>query len=618
MPTTTASSPVPAPPTPATVPRAPGTTVPAPQTADPDVDWAEVANILIPPGRTVLEVMRFIPGWGGVAGMASDVAGAYSDLTSVPQNETGELVSDLVLTRSVITVANGALGHLLYVNQLVQDGLAGSIVGAEFTPFTAGVNETLSMVKIFLDVGTGMVDILVEAGALYGRDHATSPAEAEQWQGLVEGYAANLAGDVLGLIMDMISLGSLGAANTGPAQEVARIFNTSGAILKQWGPNLIALFGGIWNVWGGEAVKRGGEAVTRVGEAVAPALDTGTPTPMNEAAPVPGQSTAAGAPVNAQALADGSPIQRVLGDTPAVVRLLAEATALDAAGDIVDLNAPQARVAYDSVNAVIDLLAEYMDEKMGEIDAVVMAIGDGRTSFQLIRDAVASSIDLLNEKLSMVTELVTIAGNGEAITLQVQEYCDGAIASIDAIQMPNVQIPEVDLGDGILADAAEGLANSAAGLANEQLAALVATVASTFESAKAELKTPIEEVRGKAEGFGEFLQNVAEVGSNQMGVISGHLATFSQGLSRCENIEQVINLIIGQISAITGVPSFTVEDLRDLWGGVGVAIDQFAGLGPQLHASAGVVRSRAQLIADGEEMEDEDAPQAAPPVGAPV
>ena len=611
MPTTTSSSPVPAPPTAATAPRAPGTNVPAPRTADPDVDWAEVASILIPPGRTVLEVMRFIPGWGGVAGMASDVAGAYSDLTSIPQNETGELVSNLVLTRSVITVANGALGHLLYVNQLVQDGLAGSIVGAEFTPFTAGINEALSTVKIFLDVGNGMVDILVEAGALYGRDHATSKEEADQWQGLVDGYAANLAGDVLGLIMDMISLASLGAANTGPAQEVARIFNASGAILKQWGPNLVALLGGIWNVWGGEIVKW-------LGAGEAPALDAGTPTPTNGSAPVPGQSTEPSTPVNAQALADGSPIQRVLGDTPAVVRLLAEATALDAAGDIVDLNAPQARAAYDSVNAIIDVLAEYMDEKMAEIDAVVMAIGDGRTSFQLIRDAVASSIDLLNEKLGMVTELVTVAGNGEAITLQVQEYCDGAIASIDAIQMPSVQIPEVDLGDGLLADAAEGLANSAAGLANEQLQALVDRVASAFESAKAEMKTPIEDVRGKAEGFGEFLQNVAEVGSHQMGVISGHLATFSQGLSRCENIEQVINLIIGQISAITGVPSFTVQDLRDLWGDVGGAIDQFAALGPKLHASAGAARSRAHAIARGEELEDEDAPQAAPPVGAPV
>ncbi len=575
-------------------PAAPGaTTTPDPRTADPGVNWGEVADTLIPPARTALEISRFIPGWGGIAGMASDVLSAYSDLKAVPNNDNGELVSDLILVRSLLTVVNGALGHVLYVNQLVQDGLAGSVIGAEFTPLTASLNETLSFVKIILDIGNGMTDVLVEAGAMYGRDHATTKEDADAYQGLVEGYAGNIAGDVVGLIMDSISLASAGAAETGPAQETARIFNLGGALLTSSKTNLVALLGGIWNVWGGEIVKRLG--LTGAEPPVKAPAGAGPTGP-----PPAGAAPAGAAPT-------GAPVQRRAGDPSgggaisSSTRLLAESVALDAAGALIDLNAPQAQAAYAGVNAVIDMMADYAADKLKEIDQVVLAIGDGRSTFEYIRDAVASSIEVLTGKLDAVTSLVSTAGDAQALAEQVRGDCDQGIAAIDGIRMPTVQIPTVDLGEGMLADAGEYLANEAAEFANQQLRSVMATVEATLESAKAELKAPIEDIRGRSEGFGEFMANVIEVGTVQMGVVSGHLTTFSQGLGKCQNVEEVFNLLIGQISSITGLPQFTVQDLRTIWAEVGTAIDGFAGMGPQLHAAAAVARRQAQQAVIAEE-----------------
>jgi hypothetical protein len=561
--------------------------------------------------KTVLELSRFIPGWGGITGMASDAIGAYSDLTSIPANDTGEMVSDLVLIRSIATIANGALGHLLYVNQLVQDGLAGSVVGAEFTPLTAGMNETLSAVKLTLSSFTGFTDILVEAQAMYGRDHATSPAEAEQWNKLIQGYAANIVGDVVSIVMDTISLASAGAANTGPAQETARIFNTTGAILNNWVPNLIALLQGVWAAWGPDIMRLLGAGAAGP---TAPAGTGGAPggAPGTGGAPATGTGGTGAAPV--QRLGTGA-------ENPSVVRLIAEAVAFDAAGAVVESTAPQARAAYDTINATIDALAAYMAQKMAEVDAVVLAIGDGRTSFEYIRDAVANSIDVLTAKLSSVTELVGIAGNAQTMAGEIRAQCDEATGKIDSIQMPSVTIPAApDLGEGFLADSAEWLANQATGAANAALEAMMETVRSALDSAKTEMKQPILDMKGKADYWGEFLANVVTIGNDQIVLINGHLTTFSEGLAKTTDVEGVLNLIIAQVSSITGMPQFTVQDLRDIWGRVGVAIDDYAAMGPQLHQSAVVARRQAAAAAasatgEGEAAPEMVAPGAGPPEG---
>ena len=63
----------------------------------------------------------------------------------------------------------------------------------------------------------------------------------------------------------------------------------------------------------------------------------------------------------------------------------------------------------------------------------------------------------------------------------------------------------------------------------------------------------------------------------------------------------MINLIIGQVSDLTGMPQFTVQDMRNTWNSVGPYIDQFAALGPQLHAHAAALRAQAEQLEAGTE-----------------
>ncbi len=84
-----------------------------------------------------------------------------------------------MIFRNIVNIVNNGLGHVLYVNQLIQDGLAGSVVGAEFTPLTAAANEVLSGVKVALDEVQMGTDIVVEVEAQYQANHAPDSTEAE-------------------------------------------------------------------------------------------------------------------------------------------------------------------------------------------------------------------------------------------------------------------------------------------------------------------------------------------------------------------------------------------------------------------------------------------------------
>ena len=87
--------------------------------------------------RTALEVARLYPGYGLFAGFTADGINVYQDFDKIAGEEAPWFKMFLGL-RSGIMVLNNGLGHLAYVNQLVQDGMAVSVVFVEFTPGERG------------------------------------------------------------------------------------------------------------------------------------------------------------------------------------------------------------------------------------------------------------------------------------------------------------------------------------------------------------------------------------------------------------------------------------------------------------------------------------------------
>ncbi len=458
--------------------------------------------------------------------------------------------------RNFVNIGNNGLGHILYVNQLIQDGLAGSVVGAEFTPLTAAANEVLSGVKVGLDEVQMGTDIVIEVEALYESNHAPTSAEAEQWKQLADGYAANLLGDVVNITLDIISLASLGAANTAPVQQAREPLSLAGAFMKSAVPNIIGGLNGVIGVWLGNLMTAGRHAYE------------GSPTELRE-----------------------------------------QALIYDMAGGFVDHEAGQARMTYSAVDAVIGAFEAYADQQIEQLNAVTAALSGGKTAFQLIRDAVQSGLEDMHNKLSMVEQLGSLASNAQTNAAAISGACDTILGALDSLVIPSYTLPQVELGDSVLADATEYLANQATAAANALIRRTIANVQSRIDGIKDEVRGPVEAVQDKADNLGEWLALLATESAAMAGTINGYITRFSEGLGKCTNAEQVMDLIIGQISDLTGMPKFTVQDMRDGWHGIGTYIDGYVALGQSLHQRATDLRQHA----DARESGIDAGPDFAPP-----
>jgi len=537
---------------------------------------------------------------GLVAGFASDGIAFVSDLNSIPNSKNAGLATDLIWFRHIINIVNNGLGHVLYVNQLIQDGLAGSVVGTAFTPFTAATNELLSGIKVALDEVELGADIGVEVEALYEANHAPDSAEAEKWRALAEGYQANLFGDVVNIILDLISLSSAGAAQTGVVGQARQPLTLAAAFMKKAAPNIITTVSNLINVWLGGFITshRLGNAQPAASGATAPATGAGGPAPAAAGGP---------APRGAGPAAVGTGVQRIGGNLPGgadgragrASTLREQALLADTAGGFIEIEAPQARVAYDGIDLVIGMFEAYAEDQIAQIDAVVGELSGGKSAFQVIRDAVKAGLDDMNGKLASAQQLGATATNAKANAASISAACTSVLAGIDALVMPSVQIPSVDLGDGVLAGAASAVANTAAEAANAAISVAISGVSTALDTAKDAIRGPIQEIKERSDRLGEWLAILATKCTEMVGTLHANIAKFSEGLGHCTNVEQVINLIMGQVSDLTGMPTVTVQEIRDAWDSVGPYIDQFAALGPQLHDHAAALRAEADALEEG-------------------
>jgi len=538
--------------------------MPDPETAKTGIDWNQLLSDFGSPTRTVLEIGRLIPGWGLLAGFGADSINFAQDLASIPNSENADLATGLVVFRNFVNITNNGVGHILYVDQLIQDGLAGSVVGVEFTGLTAAVNEVLSSVKVGLDSVQMGTDIVIEVEALYESNHAPTSEEAEEWKKLADGYGANILGDIVNLTLDVISLASGGASNTAVVQEAKLPLTLAGAFMKKAAPNIIGTLNNVIGVWLGGLMTEGRQAY------------------------------------------EGSPEE-----------LRDQALAWDVAGGFVDVEAGQAQLTYNTINFVIDQLAEYADQQIAQIDAVVEALTGGKSTFEVIRDSVNQGLQDMSRKLGIVEQLGSLASNAQTNTTAISEACATILSALDSLVVPDVQLPEVELGEGVVAGAAEAIANEALEVANAAIRRTIARVQTRIDLITSTLRMPVELVQQKADNLGEWLALLAVECETMAATLNGYIMKFSDGLAKCTNAEQVIDLIIGQVSELTGMPKFTVQEIRDSWQSVGGYIDQFVALGPRMHERASNLRAHADLLESGGSAGPEFAAPPEPPPGLP-
>jgi hypothetical protein len=403
--------------------------------------------------RLVLEPTRLIPLVGLAGGGVADLIGAGQDLLSVPVGDIlrgeidagkltyGGFVGACVALRSTVNLANNAVGHLeMAPNVVVALGLtktiadAATLVGAPLavvdlaaTAVPAGISEACGFIKIALTAGTTGLDLLVALEAAMGV--LLFPDDAEEWWSLGCGYMANVGGDLLGMVNDMIGLGTAGASQPGAiSQGLATAMGIAKTMLRTFGV-FSSVFGMVWNVRGGDAVK---EIPRPDGPVAEPPEDD-----LRSPAGAPPSSTL---PLPRQAL-DGTGTSAAWS--------AARMTELAAMRDAVQRGEPIVRPVADQMGALVELAAASTEE------AAVT-----QETIRELRAGVGALLTEFEGRLELVGGVEAQAAPAlEQLTLASGQIL-AAIGIVENLDLAG----DIELGDGAVVDAIEGAFEAGAGL----------------------------------------------------------------------------------------------------------------------------------------------------------
>ncbi|HEU4461883.1 MAG TPA: hypothetical protein VFR75_04750, partial [Solirubrobacterales bacterium] len=523
---TPAAPPAPAAPGPAAGPAGPTSTPAgpaagpnAPTAANPQsgINWDEfwtgnAPNVI----RTFLEVARLYPGWGLLAGGAADLMNAKQDFAAI-QGEDAPEIKAFMAGRHAVAILNNGIGHVIYVVELVQDIATASVVGAEVDAITIPLNEVLLGIKVGIDGVQFLADFGLTCAAQYRSMKAPpGPAGAASraaWDGMVANYEANLVGDLVGGIFDIIDLSSAGFSNAQPVKQGAKAVKATFDTAKLVKGLVKSVLQGWFGVWGGKAFER------------------------------------------------GAPLGGVHG--------IAER----AAGAAILLELQQMKACYTVGDMMIGAAADHIAKQLADLNqAATIAMG-GKDPFVTARDAAVEGLGHVEKRIGDLSQMQALSTTAKEKTLAIETWCTDTSGKINGIQVPDIEIPKSDIGDDPLSDLAEGALDLAGEVAGAGLQLLVDQLNSGVDEMKGMLTPPIDTIKTHATDLGLFMQIVTDEAREQIASTQARVAEIKGKLAKCNSFEDVVNMIIQQIFDMVGLESdFEVDDIRQLWVEVGSMI----------------------------------------------
>lgn len=492
--------------------------------------------------RSGLEITRLVPGWGLLGGWAADGINIYQDLTAVPYKDA-PITEKLVYVRSAVMVINNSIGHLTYIAQLAQDGVTVSVVLAPLVPVTASANEALKVIKVSLGGVQFMLDFSIGCAAAYNAS-ISPPPDNDKWTSFANNYTANVLGDTAALIFDTIDLSTGGFSNTEVAQQGAKagkaVFTTAKFIV----PAVRQVLQGWFGVYGGNIPFSSG---------------SGSGGGAGGGAPAP-----AGATPQAQQNAAG------LGSGGSAAEAVAEVAAFRVIGS----ELRQIKQMYQLGDSAINLAAGAVKLQVDQMNRMAKQFLGGKDPFITFRDATKKGLDEMQKHIGQLRQMQFFSANGKEKAAAVRASATEAIAQLDAIVVPPISIPKAELGDGALAGAGEAVLNLGGSVANAGIEATMRQLKDVVTQAKSTLRSPLERVKDNSNEIGDFLQVVDQQATARIAQLTEKVAVFSEKLGKCQNIEQVIDLIVAQIMEAAGIQGdIKIEDIRQLWRNAGPEID---------------------------------------------
>jgi hypothetical protein len=511
--------------------------------------------------RVLLELTRPFPIIGLMTGALSDALGLAQDLESIPDPGNSPLATGVIVTRDVLALINNMLGGAAALDQQIQDAATSSGVGAVADAVTVPVNDGIKTIKLYMDGVQLFLDVAIATDASVNASKAPKgSAERDKWAAIFQNFEASFLTDGIGTVIDYVDLASQGFSNGDNVKTFAR-----------WAFNALKAIGPI----GQKIVGVINQELSIHGYRV-------MPNPFASGAPAGTAPAAGGAGPQPQRKFAGD-IQRVGNDSSTI----AEDVFIDAL--IVELQ--QAHAEWAIADAMIGAQEDSFKQLEQQMRAMATQLGGGKDPFIQFRDQIRKGLDHASSSISELTAMGQAGSELVTKSESIISMSDSASAGLQRLRVPEVHVPMPEKGpdDGVTDD----LERAGAEAADKLLQAALAPIRSQVDAMRSQAEEPVNTVKSHANDIAEYSKAFVQTCADASGMLQSHITTLSAKLGHVQNFEQVIDLLMRQVTEAMGVKGgIGVDDVRKEWAGIGDTLTDFEGWAQELKKT-GPARPRA-------------------------
>ena len=523
-----------------------------------EFDWVGIGGNL---ARTVLEIGRLagpitlgplpIP-LGPACGLAANSINAYQDyVASCNLDDNGLIV--LTGIRNGANILGGLAGDLSYCTTIIQDLLAGTVIGVELVPVTMAINEVLdlssaafNLVKVAADSATMSYSIVRSLQV-----EALDPVKAEAYRSMATGYLANTIADNISLFFDLVDIMSGGVFQGEIGDKVVKA--STG----------ITEFGGALGKFAARTSKGAMfDAIVKNNSSVKnlflKAMDIGIGIwGGNLGDEVRGANASD---------TEANPVQPMLNENEPA-QLSVKDSVQDFTGDYILNELKTVEYIYNLGSDGINAMPGHIRSIMNYVEEHAKEITGSEDPFKVMMGMVTGEMENLENQLTGLAQSKEAISQLEIGLNGSYEYLQALENAIDNLQMPEIDIFEdKDIGDNPVADMIEGVVNAGQDVAEEALQFLLDQVQEQIDKVKEIVRGVIQKVMEELDFCYQWMSLLMQTIDEQIIFVRDLIANVREKLESCKNFEDIFNAMLASISEVLGLEdNITIDSIVEKW-----------------------------------------------------
>jgi len=208
-----------------------------------------------------------------------------------------------------------------------------------------------------------------------------------------------------------------------------------------------------------------------------------------------------------------------------------------------------------------------------QMEAKIAEMSDGREPFEVAQEMFDQALAEMEGKITSMTFIQDQLESADSNILIALEEIERVESMIEEISIPEIEGPDIDLGDNPIADGLEGVLEDGAGLVVETINKAIRLANQELEEIKVSLRSGIADFKEELEYVRLVIQESQKVLSAHKEELRNFIDSTREQLAACGSFEDLFDKLLGEIGKVLGIDEeIDIETLRKEWDSTKIAV----------------------------------------------